>query len=78
MIPQINSHLTTTNIYVKKSIIINNIERLNNYKNSIDYNNLNYLVKKEISKIFKKQCLILHSLNLELLQRSQNNIYFPL
>jgi hypothetical protein len=47
-IPKINTHLSTTNIYVKRNIIKNNVNSLTNYIKTLEYRRLNWYERQAI------------------------------
>lgn len=60
---RVKSHLTTSNIYVQKAIIVENIDSINKTLNNRKGLNLRNSQYWEIVKLKKQQKLILKSLN---------------
>jgi hypothetical protein len=47
-IPKINTHLSTTNIYVKREIIKNNIISFEDFIEEVGYRNLHWHIRQQI------------------------------
>lgn len=50
-IPKVKSHLTTSNVYVQRQIVRDNIARLSNFKHSKDYLLLDFTKRREIEDL---------------------------
>lgn len=50
-IPRIKSHLTTSNVYVQRLIVRDNISKLSNFKHSKYYLLLDFTKRKEIEDL---------------------------
>jgi hypothetical protein len=70
------SVLETTNIYVKKNIVENNIKNIQNYIKSFNYQYLPFEVKKETEKVLQYQNSLLVKTKNDIKIREQLNFRF--
>jgi len=61
--PNVNSHLNTTNIYVQKNIILENIKKLDKILNQSLSKEFDYYIHYQVVKLKKKQKTILNIIN---------------
>lgn len=64
--PLVRSHLTTTNLYVRRSIIAGNIARITSFQNSTPKENVSTHLYFEIANLKKKQVSILKEIDLQI------------
>ena len=72
---QINTHLRTSNIYVQRQIVRDNISRLSNFKHSKDYLLLDFTRKKYIDDMLFAQTSLVVKLDKKIRQMEQ--LSFP-
>lgn len=73
---QVTSHLTTSNIYVRKEIVLNNLNSINNTLNNRAGLNISNALYWDIVNLNKNQKKILNSLNLEIQRLEQSSFPF--
>lgn len=73
---QVQPHLTTTNIYVQKAIIVRNIDKINTTLNSRNGLNITNSLYWQIVKLKKSQKAILKSINQKINQIEQGSFPF--
>lgn len=72
---QINTHLRTSNIYVQRQIVRDNINRLSNFKHSKDYLLLDFTRRKYIEDMLFAQTSLVVKLDKKI--REIEQLSFP-
>lgn len=72
----IQSHLKTTNIYVRRQIVRQNIEILKNTIYLAKEQKIDYLQKKELQKQLDAQIVLINKINNEIKKKEQCSLSF--
>lgn len=72
----VKPHLTTSNVYVRRSIILANIKAITNFQNSTPRENVSFFLWFELVKIKKKQRSFLADINIRISEIEQQAFNF--
>jgi hypothetical protein len=72
----LRSHLQTTNIYVQRQIIRDNIAQLRNLMYKEDFKSLHYLKRKELNQTLEALCTLKIRLDLKINDIEQTSFQF--
>ena len=76
ILPSIKPHLLTSNIYVRKNIVVNNIKSLDKLLNQKVYKEFGYSAHFKIVNLKKLQLSFLKSINSDIKKLEQNSFPF--